>query len=538
MLKDNSSGKTISRPIVWLAIAGITLGIAVIILSISIATGFQKEIRDKVIGFGSHIQITNDYSNYSFESSSMLSDQEFLENIKQEPKVKHIQNIAYKPAIIQSRETTNVSEDEVRDIQGVVFKGIDNGFDKTFFEQNLISGKFPIFLPNIANDSILISKYMADKLQLAIHEKVSVFFIKEDGPKQRNLIVSGIYETGMDDFDKQFALIDLDHIRKLNQWGISTQLFVREECENGFPVIEALVTGGNENYQYSWNNGSYTGTYKTVICPEKDTTIMVVSTDFQSDSYLDELEAESIPDTAWLAIKLEQPFNCNCESSNAAFQMEPINDSTTKYSISNNSFTTTLKTSGGSGKYYTGSFEVLLHKYEDLFNAEELIQKHVTMEFNVTSIIDRNEEIFNWLNMLDMNVYIIIGLMILVAIINMSAALLVLILERTQMIGVLKALGGNNWSIRKIFLYNGGYLITKGILYGNILAFGIIFLQNQFEIITLPQSNYYVSVVPMAVPFVSLLLVNIATFIVCYLALVMPSYMITRISPVKAIRFE
>ena len=128
--------------------------------------------------------------------------------------------------------------------------------------------------------------------------------------------------------------------------------------------------------------------------------------------------------------------------------------------------------------------------------------------------------------------------MILVAIINMTSALLVIILERTQMIGILKALGQGNWSIRKIFLYNGGYLITKGMIYGNLLAIGLIIVQNQFHILTLPQANYYVSVVPMAFPITALVIVDLSAFIICFLALVLPSYMITRISPVKAIRFE
>lgn len=538
MLKSSSSEKGISRPIVWLAIAGITLGIAVMILSVSIATGFQKEIRDKVIGFGSHIQITEGYSNFSFESSPMLTEQLFLHNLLNDSKIKHIQNIAYKPAIIQSKEGVEVDGKEVRDIQGVVFKGVDNTFDKDFFNKNLVLGKFPLYSEKGINDSIVISNFMAKKLQLNLHDKIAVFFIKEDGPKQRNLLVSGIYETGLEDFDKQFAIIDINHIRKLNNWGISAHLMVNSECENGYPVIEAYVTGGNGNYRYSWNEGSLTESNKISLSTIKDTTIMLVTTDFKSEDYLTEIEPVSIPDTAWISIKTVESFDCKCEENNYSMDITSINDSSNIYSINGKEFTTTEKTSGGSGQYYTGAIEVLLHQYEDLFDAKDYVQQYVTMEYNVSSITERNEEIFNWLAMLDMNVYIIIGLMVLVAVINMTAALLVLILERTQMIGILKALGSINWSIRKIFLYNGGYLITKGILYGNILALGLIFLQNQFEIITLPQSNYYVSVVPMAFPIITILLVNLGAFIVCFLALILPSYMITRISPVKAIRFE
>ncbi|MBC8399477.1 MAG: ABC transporter permease [Flavobacteriales bacterium] len=265
---------------------------------------------------------------------------------------------------------------------------------------------------------------------------------------------------------------------------------------------------------------------------------MLITTDFASYSYLDEPEPNSVPDTAWLSILVDSAFSCASSSSNMGIDFDVVEDNNLKYYFNGKAITTRLQTSGGSAKYYTGGFEILLKDYNDLFIANDLIKRHTTREFSVSTITERNEEIFNWLNMLDLNVYIIIGLMILVAIINMTSALLVIILERTQMIGILKALGQGNWSIRKIFLYNGGYLITKGMLYGNILAIGMIALQNQFHILTLPQANYYVSVVPMSFPVTAIVLVDVCAFVLCFIALVLPSYMITRISPVKAIKFE
>jgi len=532
MLKGKSSNKKISRPIVSLAIIGITLGIAVMLLSVSIATGFQKEIRDKVIGFGSHIQITSEFGNLSFESVPMIADQPFLKGIASEPQVNHIQNFAYKPAIIQTRGEGK------KEIQGVIFKGITNDFDPSFFQKNMVKGKIPIYNNETTSDSILISNYVAKKLKLELNEKVTTYFVKNEGPKQRNLIIAGIYETGMEDFDKQFAIIDINHIRKLNNWGITTNLFLKDECRHGFPVVEAQIIGGNENYRYSWNGGTYSEEYEIMLCPLKDTTIMLVATDFESYGYLDEPEPNSIPDTAWLTIKVDSTLSCDCASSDMVMDFEAVDDSTLKYNFNGSAVTTILKTSGGSAKYYTGGFEVLLKDYKDLFVANDIVQNHTSREFSVSTITERNEEIFNWLNMLDLNVYIIIGMMILVAIINMTSALLVIILERTQMIGILKALGQANWSIRKIFLYNGGYLITKGMLYGNLLAIGLILIQNQFHILTLPQANYYVSVVPMSFPVTSLIIVDICAFVICFVALVLPSYMITRISPVKAIKFE
>ncbi len=541
MLKGGSSSKKISKPIVSLAIIGITLGIAVMILSISIASGFQQEIRDKVIGFGSHIQITGEYNNSSFESTPILSSQPFLDDILAEDQVYHVQSFAYKPAIIQSRKPKGI-EDFQQDILGIIFKGVDKEFDATFFQDNLIEdgGRIPGYTDSTTSDSILVSRYIANKLKLKVNDKVSTFFVKEDGPKQRNLIVSGIYETGMEDFDKQFAIIDINHIRKLNNWGITASLFLRDECKDSMLYIEARVTGGNENHRCSWNGGSYSETFEIPFCPIKDTVIKLVANDFESYSYLEPIEEASIADTAWLTINVESvnDTNCYCEEEDMFVDFESMDDGSLVYTFNGNKITTKLRTSGGSSKYYVGGFEVLLNDYKDLEDASDIAQKHTSHEFNVSTIIERNEEIFNWLNMLDMNVYIIIVLMILVAIINMTSALLVLILERTQMIGILKSLGGNDWSIRKIFLYNGGYLITRGIILGNALALAIILLQNQFQIIQLPPENYYVNVVPMNFDILPILLVNIGAFIICFLALILPSYMVTRISPVKAIKFE
>lgn len=540
MLENKKGEKKVSKPIVFLAIAGITLGIAVMLLSISIASGFQKEVRQKIIGFGSHVQISSSYNNLSFESSSLKMNEIPIEEIKKDEAVKHIQVYAYKPAIMQAKQTDAVNSEgqKIRDILGVVFKGVSSDFNKDFFQKHLKEGQIPNYTSGNTNDSIVVSKYIANKLQLKINDKVATFFVKQEGPKQRNLIVAGIYETGLEDFDKQFSFIDINQVRKLNEWGISAYLQIEEYCEHGFVIVAGKVFGGNQNYRYSWNNQPFNAEAKQIFCPIKDTVIQLVASDFESNSYLDPLEQKSIADTAWLIIKTEGRNNCNCESGSVSLNPEYLNDSVTKYFTQDGSFTTTLRTSGGSGKHYSGGVEVLLNKFEDLDRGEEIIESYVGPQFNVSTVVTQNEEIFNWLEMLDMNVYIIIGLMIIVAIINMTSALMVLILEKTQMIGVLKALGATNWSVRKVFIYNGAYLILKGLIYGNLLALLIIFIQNKFHVITLPQENYYVSIVPMDFPVIAILIVNLGAFLICYLALVLPSFIVTKITPVKAIKFD
>lgn len=532
VLKNKSGTKRISKPITRLAIGGITLGIAVMLLSVSIAKGFQHEIRDKVVGFGSHIQISASYSNQSFESTPMLADQSFIPNLKKDPQVKHIQNFGYKPAIIQSR---NKEENAINDVMGIVFKGIDSTFDATFFNSNLIEGKIPTFSAEETNDTIILSKYLVDKLQLKLNDKVSTFFVDPEGPKQRNLIVGAIYETGLEAFDMQFGLFDLNHIRKLSKWGIKTQLIIQENCTHNNILLEAKVIGGNGNYRYNWNETGYSTIDYIELCPIKDTLIQLVATDYELGSYLDDPLALSIPDTAWVKIKVNRTDgSCNCTQSGI---LEYYEDSIIA-DFGTIGLTIEQRNSGGSGKYYTGGIEVLLNNYDDLFEARDIISQYTSYVFNVSTITEKNPEIFNWLNMLDTNVYIIIGLMILVAIINMTSALLVIILEKTNFIGILKALGATNWSIRKVFIYNGAYLILKGLLYGNLLAILVILLQTQFHIITLPQENYYVSVVPMEVNPIYFLVINAGAFLISYIALILPSFMITKVDPVKAIRFD
>ncbi|MDO5980130.1 ABC transporter permease [Flavivirga spongiicola] len=185
-----------------------------------------------------------------------------------------------------------------------------------------------------------------------------------------------------------------------------------------------------------------------------------------------------------------------------------------------------------------GNFEVFIDDYDEIDRKGVEIYKSIPSVLNAETITNKYASIFDWIKIFDTNIYGIIGIMILVAGINMITALLVLILERTQMIGILKAIGSNNWSIRKLFLYNATYLIFRGLLWGNIIGLGLLFTQKYFKIITLPEETYYVAEAPVYVSLSYVLALNIGTFVLCLLMLLIPSYIITKISPVKAIRFE
>lgn len=386
-----------TKPIITIATIGISLGIAVMLISLSIVSGFQDQIKSKVVGFGSHIQITSYESTNSIESTPISKNQPFYPYLDTVAGIRHIQTYATKAGIIKKDE----------DLQGVILKGIDSDFDWNFFNKNMVEGKNFIVDSVEKSNMVVVSKSIANKLKLKIGDKINIHFIQTP-PRVRRLTISGIYETGMAQFDDVFVLADIKHIQKLNNW-----------------------------------------------------------------------ESDQI-----------------------------------------------------------SGFEVLLDNYSELDNMDDFIYNYIGLDLNSLKITDKHQDIFGWLELQDWNVVIIITLMTLVAGINMISALLILILEKTNMIGMLKALGSTNGSIRKIFLYNGAYLILKGLIIGNFFGLLLCYLQYKYHFISLPKESYYVAYVPIKMEIVDLLGINLTTFILCLTMLVLPSYVVAKITPVKAIRFN
>lgn len=398
MIGDSKS-KKFTQPIIKISIAAIALGLIVMIVAVSIVSGFQREIRNKVIGFGGHIQITKYDSQNTYEATPIDKNQPFYPSLDTVKGIKHIQIYATKPGIIK----TNL------DIYGVIVKGIGSDFDWTFFNDKLKEGNpLKIDDKNPTND-IIISQTIANKMSIKLGDKMFLYFIQSDGQlRPKDFVVKGIYQSGLEQFDNLFVIADITHIQKRNNWS------------------ENLV----------------------------------------------------------------------------------------------------------------GGFEVIIDNYNDLNQLDQFIYDNIGYDLHSTTIIDRNPDIFNWLELQDINVIIIVLLMVLVAVINIISALLILILERTTMIGILKALGLPNWNVRKIFLYNAIHLIIKGLIIGNIIGIGLCLLQLKFGFIKLPEESYYVSEVPIELNWMSILMLNIGTLLVCFMMLILPSYVITKISPVKAIRFD
>jgi len=386
-----------TRPIILIATAAIALGMTVMILALSIVNGFQDEIRSKVIGFGSHIQITNFDANNSVEANPVSIDQPFYPHLDTVSGIRHIQVFGTKAGIIKTEE----------EIQGVVLKGVDAQFDWSFFSQTMIDGQPIQFKDSVKSKEIVISNAIAKKLKLKVGDAVIMYFIQQP-PRKRKFTVAGIYETSIEALDNTYIIGDIRHIQRLNNWAPD------------------MVSG----------------------------------------------------------------------------------------------------------------FEVLLDRYEDLPKLDDYIYKYIGFDLTSTKITEVNPEIFGWLELQDINVYIIIALMIIVAGINMCSALLILILERTNMIGILKALGTQDGSVQLIFIINGAFIILRGLLIGNLVGITLCLLQSEFGLVKLPKETYYIAEVPISFDLINLCLLNLFTLVVCILVLFLPSLLVNRITPVKAIRFN
>ena len=396
--------KQVSPPAIRIAIISMALGLVIMILSVAIIIGFKQEVRNKVVGFGSHIQITNFDSNNSYETHPIAVSDSLLSALQAIPNIRHVQAFATKPAIMK---TDN-------DFQGVVLKGIDENFDWNFFEKNLKEGSILNIQPDSMNNHVLISSIIADKLKLKTDDSFICYFI-QDPLRARKYTIAGIYQTNFTDYDKLFILGDMKQIRRVSDWD--------DDMVSG---LELLVN----NYNHL-------------------------------DATLD----------------------------------------TVYYGLS-------VQTDRLGNHYYPRSIRQL------------------------------NPTIFAWLDVLNTNVVVILILMALVAGFSMISGLLIIILERANMIGILKAMGESNTGIRKIFLYVSVFLIGKGLLWGNLIALSICFVQKFTGILKLNPETYYVSEVPVELNIGSWILINLGTLTVTLLMLIGSSYLVAKISPAKTIRFE
>mgnify|MGYP001411970566 CR=1 FL=1 len=537
IIRKDKSKDAVSKPIVKISLASISIGVAVMLITVSIVTGFQEKIREKVIGFGSHIQITNLEMNSSMESTPILINQDFINTLRDEPGINHIQNYTYKPAILQTDFDTTVfkynRKDTAiinRDVLGVLFKGIDQDYDWTFFNDKLIEGEL-IDSSSEANE-IMISEYIANLLHYEIGEEVNSYFVLKNNPKKRSFKIKGIYRTGMEEFDKKIIFCQLNQLQKINNWGVQSYMTLKDTCVNNQFVLEAKAFGSTNSFLFDWGDGYEKSTMKILnLNKNKDISIEVMP--IERDFYGYTVPIDSITDKSIATLNVTTFCDCTPE----LLKNQPIeytSDSTIKAP-----FGTIQITNGpGTSHLYTGGFEVIINNWDDLNKMDELIYSHIPFELQTSKVTDLHPEIFAWLDFLDMNIAVILTLMIIVSLINMTTSLLILILEKTNMIGILKAIGGTNWTIRKIFLYNSFYLLVKGLFWGNLIGLTLLLIQKITKIIPLDPEVYYLDTVPISLDISNILLINLFTIITCMIVLIIPSYLVSKINPVKAIKFD
>ncbi|MDB4175614.1 FtsX-like permease family protein [Flavobacteriaceae bacterium] len=398
--KDYKS--SISAPIIKIAILAISLGMITMLISVATSVGLQKKIKEKVSAFNGDLIITNFDTNNSDDSQVPISmQQDFYPNFTISDNVSHIQITASKGAVIRT-ET---------DFEGVIVKGIGPDYNWSYFEDFLTKGVLPTYTAPQMSNEVLISEYLANRLGLKVGDKALAYFFNKNSstpPRTRAFTISGLYNSGFQQFDAQFIIGDIRHIQRLNKW-----------------------------------------------------------------------EPDQI-----------------------------------------------------------GAFELFVKDFDFIEQTNNEVYDAIGSMLDTQTIRNRFYAIFEWLELFDFNVILIIVMMIIVAGFNMITALLVLILERTKMIGILKALGSDNWSVRKIFIYNAMYLVGVGLFWGNIIGIGLLLLQQHFDLFALDPNTYYVSQVPVYLHWSYIVALNVGTLLLCFLILLIPSYIISKISPVKAIRFE
>lgn len=491
-------GTRMSRPIVRIATAGISVGMVLMILSIAVVRGFQREVREKVIGFGSHFQVVGNEDGRSRESSRLPYEPHVVHSLARVDGVRHVQVFAVKPGILETREA----------LQGVIVKGAGADFDWNYLRSVMEKGD--ILRTASGTDpatEIIVSRRIADRLRLDVGSRVSLYFVQsQSDARQQNFTVKGIYRTDLEDFDRQYVFVDIAFIQKYSGWGLDAQILCDTACQGGMLAFGAIGFGGEGELAFSWPGQPLTGEGPFYLVPDRDTSFTVVVSD----------EADTRPDTATLVVDMLDDAS-----------VSPCRP-----------FRTFIREGVRSESAYVGGYEVLIDDYDALFAAGDAISAALPFYLSAIPVTDRNPDIFSWLEMLDINVVIIIVLMVAISIINMTSALLIIILERQGMIGTLKAFGIRDGAVMRIFLIQAAWIIGRGLLWGNVVGLVLVAIQHFTGIIRLDPVNYYVDHVPVWLDAWVVLGLNASTMVVCVVALVLPALYVTSISPIRAIRFS
>ena len=389
---------TYAGPLVSIATYSIALGVLVMVMSVCILRGFQGQIRQKVVGFGSHIVVTTYATGNAYEETPISTLRPEVSRIRNTPGVRHLSFFANKGAMIKT-------EDQ---IHGIIFKGVDSGYDSSFFASNLMEGRLFNFPVDKPSNQVIISQTVANKLHLTVGDKLRTYFWQNDNYRARAFQVSGIYSTDLSEFDEHYVVGDLRQVQNLNDWD-STQV---------------------------------------------------------------------------------------------------------------------------------AGYEILVDDFKHLDPIADNVIQQLGYDLTLATIVQQNPALFSWLDLLDSNIALIIAIMMLVCTVSIISALLIMIFEKTSTIGVLKALGATDSSVRKIFLLKSASIIGKGIVLGDALALLLGWIQHHYHIVHLDSASYSMDTVPIDLNPWIFIAISTATLAICLLALLLPTAYISRIEPAKTIKFD
>jgi lipoprotein-releasing system permease protein len=389
---------------VRIALSSVAIGLAVMILALGVIFGFKREIADKLTGAMAHVRISHFEQADTYESDPILSDQPFLDLIPGLPGYAGMYRYAQTPGILRGEES----------FQGILLKGVGGEYDWTFFENALIEGALPVVGDSARNRDILISKWLSDRMNLAVGDRIELMFLREP-PRRDQYRIAGLYATEMPEIDNLLLLTDIRNVQRLNGWE-SDQISGFEIRTRDFSRVESF-----------------------------------------SGELFDRLVALNDPSLANLM---------------------------------------------------------------------------------VTDLKQANPLIFDWLETHDLNAWIVIVVMLSVAVFNMIAALLIIVLEKTSLIGVLKALGMDNGAIRRIFVYRSARIVGWGMLWGNLAGLALCFIQKYTGVLKLNAEGYFLATVPIHIDWRMIGILNLGIFGVILLTQWLPVRIVSRIQPEKTIRFE
>ena len=472
-----------SKPVVQIATAGVAIGMALIVVATSVVHGFQNEVKELVVGFSSDIQVLNgDWSDQKIKREEGIENQ-----LRALPSVQSVHPFYTAPGIVESSSG----------IKGVVLKGMNEETSNGMLEKFLVQGSLP---SGSSQDTAILSMELATRLELQVNDVLTVYLIGgPQGIRPRTMTLGGIYRTGLLEYDEEFMFVPASAIQSTSGWGMELQVRLDEQ------TVEARAYGGNRTPQIKW------------LTQESDGTERLLGWSGQGQHDLLNVDASCL-----LAVAESRDPEFNALSDTAwvrktAGQWE-------------------LQQSGGAWKKAASGYEVYVQQDADLWTAESAVYTLLPLGWITETVLQQAPEMFTWLGMLDLNVEIIIGLMVLISIINMTSALLILILERRPMVGMLKALGMSDAEVLSIFLWQAIRILGRGFWLGNALGFLAVYIQKSTGWIGLNPEAYYLSEVPVQIDFGFLLLVETLVFCLCVAMMLIPALASTRIRPADALR--